>query len=95
LPPQKFSINHATQLFITTEKDLTPYPLPAGAPQGCYAKGQPDTPINQHNQGKVMTVRIEKTVFISGRRSPGMSTYPSFKILWIDIAFMSFDYALP
>ncbi|HSG45953.1 MAG TPA: hypothetical protein VLA72_22675 [Anaerolineales bacterium] len=43
------------------EKKSTPYPLPAG-------DGQIDTPINHHNQGEVMTQRIEKTFFISYRR---------------------------
>ena len=43
------------------EKDSSPYPLPAG-------EGQLDTPINQLKQGEVMT-RIEKTVFISYRRT--------------------------
>jgi len=55
-------LNYAAQLFITTEKESTPYPLPAGAPQGCFAKGQTNTPINHHNQGEVLTPRIEKTV---------------------------------
>jgi len=45
-----------------TEKKSTPYPLPAG-------EGQPDTPINQHKQGEILTPRIEKTVFISHRNS--------------------------
>jgi len=40
------SLNHATQLLITPEKDSTSYPLPAG-------EGQTDTPINHHNQGEV------------------------------------------
>ncbi len=31
--------------------------------------GLAGTPINQHNQGEVMTARIEKTVFISYRRA--------------------------
>jgi hypothetical protein len=48
-------LNHATQLLITTEKDSTPYPLPAG-------EGQPDTPIKLLNQGEVMTPRIEKSI---------------------------------
>jgi len=39
------SLNHATQLLITTEKDSTPYPLPAG-------EGQTDTPINRLNQSE-------------------------------------------
>ena len=30
-------------VFITTEKDSTPHPLPVG-------EGQTDTPINHHNQ---------------------------------------------
>jgi len=45
-----------------TEKNSSPYPLPT-------EEGQPDTPINHHNQGEVMTARIEKTVFISYRRT--------------------------
>ncbi len=53
------------------EKNSTPYPLPAGAPQGCCAKGQTVPPINRHNQGKIspMTRRIEKSVFISYRHT--------------------------
>ena len=40
-----------------TETDSSPYPLPTG-------EGQTDTPINRHNQGEVLTARIEKSVFI-------------------------------
>jgi len=45
-----------------TEKDSSPYPLPLG-------EGQTDTPINRHKQGEVLTPRIEKSVFISYRRT--------------------------
>jgi tetratricopeptide (TPR) repeat protein len=51
-------IQHAHQ----QEKKSTPYHLPTG-------EGQTDTPINQHNQGEIMTARIEKTVFISYRHT--------------------------
>ncbi|HUF00634.1 MAG TPA: hypothetical protein VMN99_15370, partial [Anaerolineales bacterium] len=63
----------ATQLFISTDKKSSLYPLPAGAPQGCFAKGQTDTPIIPQYRGEVlcrvakpyrgiMTARTEKTV---------------------------------
>ena len=39
------------------EQKSTRYPLPTG-------EGQTDTPINQHNQGEVLTPPIEKSVFI-------------------------------
>ena len=42
-------------------------------------EGQTDTSINHHNQGEVMTARIEKTVFISYRRKSSLSTMqPNF-----------------
>ena len=54
----QFCFDFASQFPSGAEQQSSPYPLPSG-------EGQPDTPINRHNQGEVMTPRIEKSVFIN------------------------------
>ncbi len=65
------SSQSCNQTFHHHRKGFVPIPLPAGAPKGCYAKGQPGTPINHHNQGEVLTPPIEKFVFICYRSEWG------------------------
>jgi hypothetical protein len=42
-----------TQHAASAEKKSTLHPLPFGAPQGCFAKGQTDISINHHHLGEV------------------------------------------
>jgi len=50
-------------------------------------EGQTDTPINHHNQGEVMTTRIEKTVFISYRRT----NFPWAYCIYQDLTHHGYD----
>jgi len=55
-------------------------------------EGQTNTPVNHHNQGEVMTARIEKTVFISYRRTNFWTALAVFQNLYANGYDVFFDY---